>query len=147
MEQRWNLGLILSFLQSREKVASSHWSPEGASDSWEGQALHAPDIFTQGHLEQNEAPQLQFFMGPVSAVLGSVCVAGRAAKEGASRKQAPALSAVLVRGLGRDRRQCERVWVAEQGQTWVSARRWMGETQPLAAHWTENEEGHREPEI
>lgn len=66
MEQRWNLGLILSFLQSREKVASSHWSPEGASDSWEGQALHAPDIFIQGHLEQNEAPQLQFFMGPVS---------------------------------------------------------------------------------
>lgn len=103
MEQKWNLGLILSFLQSREKVASSHWSPEGASDSWKGQALHAPDIFTQGHLEQNEAPQLQFFMGPVSAVLGSVCVAGRAAKEGASRRQAPALSVVLVRGLGRDR--------------------------------------------
>lgn len=46
---------------------------------------------------------MQFFMGPVLAVLGSLCVAGRAAKEGASRRKAPALSAVLVRGLGEDR--------------------------------------------
>lgn len=71
--------------------------------SWEGQALPAPVIFTQGHLEQNEAPQLQFFMGPVLAVLGSMCVSGRAAKEGASSRKAPDLSAVLVRGLGGDR--------------------------------------------
>lgn len=46
---------------------------------------------------------MQFFMGSVLAVLGSMCVAGRAAKERPSRREAPALSEVLVRGLGEDR--------------------------------------------
>lgn len=86
LEKRWLVPTVhqkVPWILGRDRLCSCH--------------LHT------GPLGTERGSSTAVLQGTSLGCTGVHCVSGRAVKEGASMRRAPALSAVLVRGLGGDR--------------------------------------------